>query len=76
MLYVLGLINNLISILQLQDKGIIIRFISISNRLLIERQRSVIRVADRLGKSYTLNGVIAQGLTGDTSLKAAIATNL
>jgi hypothetical protein len=58
-LYVPGLAGSLISVVQLQDKGITVRTTGDKGlkRLLIERQGRVLGEAERLGKAYTLKGV-------------------
>jgi len=60
-LYAPGLAGSLISVLQLQDKGITVRTTVKKGQpggLLIERQGRAIGVATRLGKAYTLKGVL------------------
>ena len=71
-LYVPKLAGSLISVLQLQDKGITIRTTtgSTGRKLLIEFQGAVIGVASRLGRSYALDS-IPQGT--DIGLKATTA---
>ena len=64
-LYAPGLSGSLISVLQLQDRGITVRtttnYSGKGYHLVIERQGSIIGVAKRLGKAYTLIGVTIQG---------------
>ena len=56
-LHVPKLTGSLISVLQLQDKGITVRTTTgpKGNKLLIERQGAVVGVASRLGRAYTLD---------------------
>jgi hypothetical protein len=71
-LYVPKLAGSLISVLQLQDKGITIRTTtgSTGKKLLIKFQGAVIGVASRLGRAYALDS-ISQGT--DIGLKATTA---
>ena len=71
-LYVPKLIGSLISVLQLQDKGITIRTTTRSTRkkLLIKLQGTVIGVASRLGRAYALDSVPQGTIIRHTSLKA------
>jgi hypothetical protein len=71
-LYVPKLAGSLISVLQLQDKGITIRTTTRSTRkkLLIKLQGIVIGVASRLGRAYALDSVLQGTRIGHTSLKA------
>ena len=59
-LYVPGLIGNLISVSQLQDKGITVCTTGGRGlkKLLIQRQGKVIGEAERLGKAYTIQGTV------------------
>ena len=57
-LYAPGLAGNLISVSQLQSKGITVRTIVGSlKRLLIEYKDRVLREVKLLGKSYILRGI-------------------
>lgn len=58
-LYAPGLAGSLISVSQLQNKGITIRTTTGkgSKRLLIERESKLLGEAELLGKSYTLRGI-------------------
>jgi hypothetical protein len=71
-LYVPKLAGSLISVLQLQDKGITIRTTtgSTGKKLLIELQGTVVGVASRLGRAYALDSVPQGTRIGHTSLKA------
>jgi hypothetical protein len=55
-LYVPGLAGSLISVIQLQDKGITVRTTG-GRGLKIESQGRLLGEAERLGKAYTLKGV-------------------
>jgi hypothetical protein len=70
-LYVPKLAGSLISVLQLQDKGITIYTTtgSTGKKLLIKFQGTVVGVTSRLGRAYTLNS-IPQGT--NIGLKATI----
>jgi hypothetical protein len=59
-LYIPKLAGSLISVLQLQDKGITIRTTtgSTGKKLLIEFQGIVVGVASRLGRVYALDSVL------------------
>ena len=67
-LYVPGLAGSLISVFQLQDRGIIVRTTIISgassssSSLLIERYGRTIGVTERLGKAYALKTAIGGAL--------------
>ena len=71
-LYVPRIAGSLISVLQLQDKGITIRTIvgPEGNRLLIELQGVIVGEAYRLGRSYALNSAIEGQTTAEVTLKA------
>jgi len=71
-LYVPRLAGSLISVLQLQDKGITVCTIvgPKGNRLLIEIQGVTVGVADRIGKSYALNSTVQGQVTGHMALEA------
>jgi hypothetical protein len=71
-LYIPKLAGSLISVLQLQDKGITIRTTTGSTRkkLLIELQGTVVGVTSRLGRAYALDSVPQGTGIGHTSLKA------
>jgi hypothetical protein len=71
-LYVPKLAGSLISVLQLQDKGITIRTTTRSTRkkLLIKLQGTVIGVTSRLGRAYALDSVPQSTRIKHTSLKA------
>lgn len=53
-LYVPDLAGSLLSVIQFQDKGILIRT-TLANEMLIEKDYKVIGVAARRGRSYVLN---------------------
>jgi hypothetical protein len=74
-LYVPKLAGSLISVLQLQDKGITVRTTtgSTGKKLLIELQGTVVGVASRLGRAYTLDNVPQGTNLGHSSLKATTA---
>jgi hypothetical protein len=59
-LYILKLAGSLISVLQLQDKGITIQTTtgSTKKKLLIKLQGTVVGVASRLGRAYALNSIL------------------
>jgi hypothetical protein len=75
-LYVPRLAGSLISVLQLQDKGITIRTTvgPEGNRLLIKVQGVTVGVADRIGKSYALNSTVQGQITGHMALEANMAS--
>lgn len=68
------LAGSLISVLQLQDKGLTVRTTDISSggELLIEWGNTIVGVARRYGKAYMLNTTIKEEDIVDTSLKATI----
>jgi len=73
-LHVPKLTGSLISVLQLQDKGITVRTTvgPEGNKLLIELQGSIVGVASRFGRAYALDSTL-QGLGArHSSLKATI----
>jgi hypothetical protein len=73
-LYVPQLAGSLISVLQLQDKGITIRTTigPEGKSLLIERQGVIIGVADLIGKQYALNSAVKSQITAHSSFRTAI----
>ncbi len=70
-LHVPKLAGNLISVLQLQDRGITVRTTigPEGNRLLIEYQGAIIGIADRIGRTYTLNCSTKKSHIGYIALK-------
>ena len=74
-LYALGLSGSLISVLQLQDRGITVQtttnYSGKEHHLVIEHQGSIIGVAKRLGKAYALIGTAIQGPSVDKALIAS-----
>jgi hypothetical protein len=75
-LHVPRLAGSLILVLQLQDKGITVRTTvgPEGNRLLIEVQGVIVGVADRVGRSYTLNSTVQGQVTGHMALEASAAS--
>jgi hypothetical protein len=72
-LHVPGLAGSLVSVLQLQDRGITVQTTVIQgSQLLIELQGTVIGIARRLGKAYILEGTAIRGFSVDTSFKATV----
>lgn len=74
-LYVPGLVGSLLSVVQLQDKGITVRTAA-GQKLLLERQGKPLGEAKRLGKAYVLYGVVpppetALSATTDATAKLA-----
>ena len=71
-LHVPRIAGSLISVLQLQDKGITVRTTvgPEGNRLLIELQGVVVGEAYRLGRSYALNSAVQDEQTVEITLKA------
>jgi hypothetical protein len=75
-LHVPRLAGSMISVLQLQDKGISVRTTvgPKGNRLLIEVQGVTVGVADRVGRTYTLNSTVQGQITGHVALEASTAS--
>jgi Reverse transcriptase (RNA-dependent DNA polymerase)/Integrase core domain/GAG-pre-integrase domain len=71
-LHVPELAGSLVSVSQLQDRGITVRTTpGTKGQCLLELQGTIIGAADRIGRAYALNNTLEGPILGDQALKAS-----